>query len=213
MATIKTQTASAAKKEATKVAFNLESTILEAGRTLAVYMTADQDMANAMKIRDKAKSELDILAASLHKAGVTFKGNRRTDTLGAQIYSMLPETVSEKTRNNYLSAFKRAVREGSPFNLNPSREAAKDIEAAEDIEAAKDAEGIEPPKDKGKGKGKGKGKKRGARTPKGNPPKTPLADVVKMNFITLMKNNRPRAIELLEELEELLLESDSETDE
>lgn len=185
MATIKTQTASAAKKEQAKVAFNLEATILECGRTLAVYMTADQDMANAKRIRDKAKSDLDTLAKALHKAGVKFSGNRRTDVLGQQIYSMLPENVAKATRDNYLSAFKRAVHEGHAFSLNPSRERVKAEKKPDTKPDTKKTDAV----------------------------KTPLADVIKMNFITLMKNNRPRAIELLEELEELLLESNSETDE
>ena len=189
MATIiKTQTASAAKKEQAKVAFNLEATILEAGRTLAVYMTADQSMQDAKRIRDKAKSDLDTLAKALHKAGVKFSGNRRTDTLGQQIYSMLPETVAKATRDNYLSAFKRAVHEGHAFSLNPSRERVKANAKKADI--AKDT-----------------------KVPKADTPKTPLADVIKQNFVTLLKNNRPRAVELLEQLEELLLASDSATDE
>ena len=187
MATIKTQTPAAAKKEQAKVQFNLESTILEAGRTLAVYMTADQDMANAKKIRDKAKGDLDTLAKALHKAGVKFSGNRRTDTLGQQIYSMLPENVAKATRDNYLSAFKRAVHEGHAFSLNPSRERVK--------ADTKKADAAKPD------------------TKKADTPKTPLADVIKANFITLMKNNRPRAIELLEELEELLLENNNGDDE
>lgn len=188
MATIKTQTPAAAKKEAAKVQFNLESTIMEAGRTLAVYMTADQDMTNAKRIRDKAKADLDVLAKAMHKAGVKFSGNRRTDVLGQQIYSMLPETVAKATRDNYLSAFKRAVHEGRAFSLNPSRERVK--------ADAKKADIAKPD----------------TKAPKADTPKTPLADVITANFKTLLKNNRPRAMQLLEELEELVLASDIEQD-
>ena len=104
----------------------------------------------------------------------------RSQTLAVGIYNAMPADLSHAVKKNYLSAFRACVTDNRVFSLNPSRDKVKTTKV--DTKATKAAKP----------------------DTKAGAVKQSLADVIKANFATLLKNNPQAAAELLDQLAELL---------
>ena len=139
----------------------------------------------------KAKEALNKLIPRLHKIRVKLgelprKGQEDgyktvkltpAQTLAVGIYNAMPSDLSHAVKKNYLSAFRGCVEANRAFSLNPSRDKVK---AAKPDTAKVKAD------------------------TKAGDVKQSLADVIKANFVTLLKNNPQAAADLVNELAELL---------
>ena len=158
------------------------------------YAHADAKVTAGKIAQAKAKEALNKLIPRLHKLGVKlgelprkgqedgYKAVKLTpaQTLAVGIYNAMPQDLSHAVKKNYLSAFRACVADNRVFSLNPSRDKVKTAKPA-------------------------------GNKPAGNKPDTKagtvkqsLADVIKANFVTLLKNNPQVAAELLDQLAELL---------
>ena len=181
--------------------FNLEVCLIECAKQLGDYAHADAKIASGKLAQAKAKEALNKLIPRLHKQGVKLgdlprKGKEDlyanskltpSQVLTVGMYKAMMQTgdISHDTAKNYLSAFRGCVADNRAFSLNPSRAKVK---------------GNKPAGNKPAGNTKAA---KPADTKAGEV-KQSLADVIKANFITLLKNNPQVAAELLDQLAELL---------
>ena len=174
--------------------FNLESCLVECAKQLGDYAHADAKVTAGKLAQAKAKESLNKLIPRLHKLGVKlgelprkgqedgYKAVKLTpaQTLAVGIYNAMPQDLSHAVKKNYLSAFRACVTDNRVFSLNPSRDKVKTTKV--DTKATKAAKP----------------------DTKAGAVKQSLADVIKANFATLLKNNPQAAAELLDQLAELL---------
>ena len=172
--------------------FNLESCLIECAKQLGDYAHADAKVTAGKLAQAKAKESLNKLIPRLHKLGVKLgelprKGQENgykavkltpAQTLAVGIYNAMPQDLSHAVKKNYLSAFRGCVELNRAFSLNPSRDKVKTTKAA--TKATKPAD------------------------TKAGAVKQSLADVIKANFVTLLKNNPQVAAELLDQLADML---------
>lgn len=95
----------------------------------------------AMRCLTAAKARDAIMArcAELHAAGIKI-GDIRSCALAQTFMKIFHgNNVKHATAKNYLSAVRRSVNDGAPFDLNPAQTAAKAAKAAK-IEAAEESE-------------------------------------------------------------------------
>ena len=160
--------------------FNLESCLVECAKQLGEYAHADAKIASGKLAQTKAKEALNKLIPRLHKLGVKLgelprKGkedlyaqNKLTPSqvLTVGMYKTIMENgdISHDTAKNYLSAFRNCVEANRAFTTNISRDRAKAAKPAGTTKAAKP-------------------------DTKAGAVKQSLADVIKANFVTLLKNN------------------------
>ena len=175
--------------------FNLESCLTECAKQLGEYAHADAKIASGKLAQAKAKESLNKLIPRLHKLGVKLgelprKGkedlyaqNKLTPSqvLTVGMYKTIMENgdIGHDTAKNYLSAFRNCVEANRAFTTNISRDRAKAAKPAGNTKTAK-------------------------QDTKAGAVKQSLADVIKANFKTLLKNNPQAAAELLDQLAELL---------
>ena len=173
--------------------FNLESCLVECAKQLGDYAHADAKVTAGKLAQAKAKESLNKLIPRLHKLGVKlgelprkgqedgYKAVKLTpaQTLAVGIYNAMPQDLSHAVKKNYLSAFRGCVEANRAFSLNPSRDKVKTAKPAGTTKTAKP-------------------------DTKAGAVKQSLADVIKANFVTLLKNNPQAAAELLDQLAELL---------
>ena len=174
-------------------AFNLESCLTECAKQLGDYAHADAKIASGKLAQTKAKEALNKLIPRLHKRGVKlgelprkgqedgYKAVKLTpaQTLAVGIYNAMPADLSHAVKKNYLSCFRNCVEANRAFTTNISRDRAKAAKPASTTKTAKP-------------------------DTKAGAVKQSLADVIKANFVTLLKNNPQVAAELLDQLAELL---------
>ena len=174
--------------------FNLEVCLIECAKQLGDYAHADGKITEGKIAQAKAKEALNKLIPRLHKLGVKlgelprkgqedgYKAVKLTpaQTLAVGIYNAMPADLSHAVKKNYLSAFRACVTDNRVFSLNPSRDKVKTTKV--DTKATKAAKP----------------------DTKAGAVKQSLADVIKANFATLLKNNPQAAAELLDQLAELL---------
>lgn len=120
--------------------------VLEIGIRLAAYANLslrkegiDHEMeklktANAaVRLQKKdAKKAIDELLPQLRKAQVVV-GNLKTCPVAQAIYRELPPELKEQTKSNYLKELREAIKNGTKFSTNSSRD-----KAAAAVKAAKD---------------------------------------------------------------------------
>ena len=176
--------------------FNLESCLTECAKQLGDYAHADAKIASGKLAQTKAKEALNKLIPRLHKLGVKlgelprkgkedFYANSKLTpsqvlTVGMYKAMMQNGDISHDTAKNYLSCFRSCVTDNRAFTTNISRDKVKTAKPA--------------------------GNKSAGNKPdtKAGAVKQSLADVIKANFVTLLKNNPQVAAELLDQLAELL---------
>lgn len=175
--------------------FNLESCLVECAKQLGDYAHADAKVTAGKLAQAKAKESLNKLIPRLHKLGVKlgelprkgqedgYKAVKLTpaQTLAVGIYNAMPADLSHAVKKNYLSAFRACVADNRVFSLNPSRDKVKTTKV--DTKATKAAKPADT---------------------KAGAVKQSLADVIKANFVTLLKNNPQAAAELLDQLADML---------
>ena len=174
--------------------FNLEVCLVECAKQLGDYAHADGKITEGKIAQAKAKEALNKLIPRLHKLGVKLgdlprKGQENgyltakltpAQTLTVGIYNAMPADLSHAVKKNYLSCFRNCVEANRAFTTNISRDRAKAAKPADTAKAAKPAD------------------------TKAGAVKQSLADVIKANFATLLKNNPQVAAELLDTLAEML---------
>ena len=174
--------------------FNLEVCLIECAKQLGDYAHADGKITEGKIAQAKAKEALNKLIPRLHKLGVKlgelprkgqedgYKAVKLTpaQTLAVGIYNAMPQDLSHAVKKNYLSAFRACVTDNRVFSLNPSRDKVKTTKV--DTKATKAAKP----------------------DTKAGAVKQSLADVIKANFVTLLKNNPQAAAELLDQLADML---------
>jgi hypothetical protein len=196
MATIKVSKKPAVQSQPV---FALEAALLEVGKQLGNYALAKSKEESAIKERDNAKAVIDRLIPQLHKHGVKLGELPRTGSdIGYQgvkvtaaqaltvgVYNAMPSDISHATKKNYLSDLRACIDANHKFTLNYARKLSK----------GKSDNGNKPA-----------GNKPAGNKPdtKASPVKQSLADVIKQNFITLLKNNPQAAADLLNELADML---------
>ena len=177
--------------------FNLESCLVECAKQLGDYAHADAKIASGKLAQSKARESLNKLIPRLHKLGVKlgelprkgkedFYANSKltpSQALTVGMYKAMvtgDNAISHDTAKNYLSCFRNCVADNRAFTTNISRDRAK--AAKPDTKTTK------------------------ATKPdtKAGDVKQSLADVIKANFVTLLKNNPQAAADLVNELAELL---------
>ena len=175
--------------------FNLEVCLIECAKQLGDYAHADAKVTAGKLAQAKAKEALNKLIPRLHKLGVKLgelprkgKENLYADskltpsqalTVGMYKAMIQAGDISHDTVKNYLSCFRNCVESNRAFTTNISRDRAKAAKPAGNTKAAKP-------------------------DTKAGAVKQSLADVIKANFVTLLKNNPQAAAELLDALAELL---------
>ena len=175
--------------------FNLESCLVECAKQLGDYAHADAKIASGKLAQTKAKESLNKLIPRLHKLGVklgelprkgkeNFYANSKLTpsqvlTVGMYKAMMQNGDIGHDTAKNYLSAFRNCVESNRAFTTNISRDRAKAAKPAGTTKTAKP-------------------------DTKAGAVKQSLADVIKANFATLLKNNPQVAAELLDTLAEML---------
>ena len=181
--------------------FALETVLTETAKQLGNYAHAQGKYETAVKDRENAKAVLDRLIPQLHKHGVKlgelprtgadtgYKGVKVTpaQALSVGVYNAMPADLTHAVKKNYLSALRQCVDSNHKFSLNLSRDRTKGAkDSAKEI--VKDVAQKAP------------------KTPdqKHGEVKQSLADVIKANFKTLLKNNPQVAADLLDQLAEML---------
>ena len=175
--------------------FNLESCLVECAKQLGDYAHADGKITEGKIAQAKAKEALNKLIPRLHKLGVKLgelprKGKEdlyanskltpsQVLTVGMYKAMMQAGDISHDTAKNYLSCFRNCVESNRAFTTNISRDRAKAAKPADTAKAAKP-------------------------DTKAGAVKQSLADVIKANFATLLKNNPQVAAELLDQLADML---------
>ena len=177
--------------------FNLEVCLIECAKQLGDYAHADGKITEGKLAQAKAKEALNKLIPRLHKLGVKLgelprKGKENfyaqskltpSQVLTVGMYKAMvtgENAIGHDTAKNYLSCFRNCVADNRAFTTNISRDRAKAAKPADTAKTAKPAD------------------------TKAGAVKQSLADVIKANFVTLLKNNPQAAAELLDTLAELL---------
>jgi len=174
-------------------AFALEVVLLETAKQLGNYAHAQGRMAKAMKERDTAKAIIDRLIPQLHKNGIKlgelprtgadigYEGVKATpaQALSILIYNKMPTDITHAVKKNYLSSLRKCIEKNSKFSLNDPRDRTKGAKDSTKEIAKK------MPKSEDK---------------KPSDVKTPLDEVIRRNFKTLLDNNPIVARKLIGQL-------------
>jgi len=176
-------------------AFALEVVLLETAKQLGNYAHAQGQYESAVQDRSNAKAVIDRLIPQLHKNGVKLGELPRTGSdigyegvkvtpaqaLSVGVYNAMPTDLTHAVKKNYLSALRVCINTNNKFTLNPARTRTKGAkDSAEEI-----------------------AKKMKSKNTKAGDVKTPLDEVIRRNFISLLNNNKPLAEKLAIELAEL----------
>ena len=200
MATIKVSKKPAVQSQPV---FALEVALLEVGKQLGNYALAKNKEESAIKERDNAKAVIDRLIPQLHKHGVKLGELPRTgadigyqgvkvtaaQALTVGVYNAMPKDISHATKKNYLSDLRACIDANHKFTLNYSRKISKGkSEAGKENSASASAKAVAAKPD----------------DTKPSDVKTPLDEVIRRNFKTLLANNPQAAADLVDELADML---------
>jgi hypothetical protein len=103
-----------AVKPATKPAVNAIAVGRHLGESLG-------QLQSGLDIALKATEAINADVKTLREAKVKLGASRRTCPVSAAIFDALPSTLATTTRNNMLSAIRKAVNETGKFSHNPNR--------------------------------------------------------------------------------------------
>jgi len=177
----------------------INTSLLEVGKQLNEYGKANINEQHAKEAKEKAKKELDKLIHVLFKAKVAignlprgvetgdFDSNKLSSTvkIAVDLYLAMKD-VSHNVRRNYISSLRVCIKEDKKFSLNVAREKAR--EKAKEVKAS-DTKASDT-----------KASDTKASNTKAGDVKTPLDEVIRRNFKTLLDNNPIVARKLIGQL-------------